>query len=165
MSLVKWAIFGLLMLPFAEIVVFVLVAVKIGFLAALALVILTSLAGMAVVRNAGSSEVKRVRSALGDRTVTRMELDGPGFLTVLAGFLLLLPGFLTDILGVLLLLPITRRWIRATLRRAVFRSERSATRPEVIDLEPDQWRQVPEKQIPDKHTPDRRTDRPPRGSD
>ena len=65
MSLLKWAIFGLLMLPLAEIAVFVAVALKIGFLAALALTILTSLAGMAVIRSAGSSEVdaraRRVR--------------------------------------------------------------------------------------------------------
>jgi UPF0716 family protein affecting phage T7 exclusion len=53
MSLVKWAIFGLLLLPFAEIAVFVAVALRLGFLAALALTILTSLAGMWVIRNAG----------------------------------------------------------------------------------------------------------------
>jgi UPF0716 protein FxsA len=147
MSLVKWAIFGLLLLPLAEIVVFIVVAFQIGFLTALALVILTSLAGVAVIRNAGHSEVQRVRTALGDRLVTRMELDGPGFLTVLAGFLLALPGFLTDILGILLLLPPTRRWLRAALRRAMSGVERAAGRPEVIDLPPDQWRQVPEERI------------------
>ena len=54
MSLLKWAIFGLLMLPLAEIAVFVAVALQIGFLAALALTILTSLAGMAVIRSAGT---------------------------------------------------------------------------------------------------------------
>jgi UPF0716 protein FxsA len=147
MSLLKWAIFGLLWLPLAEVAVFVAVALKIGFLAALALGILTSLAGVAVIRNAGKSEVERVRTAFGDRTITRVELDGPGFLTVLAGFLLVLPGFLTDIAGALLLLPITRRWIHAALRRAVARADRAAGRPGVLDLEPDQWRQVPEERI------------------
>jgi UPF0716 protein FxsA len=147
MSLVKWAIFGLLMLPFAEIAVFVVIGLKIGFLAAIALMILTSLAGMAIIRNAGRSEVERVRTALGDRLVTRVELDGPGFLTVLAGILLVLPGFLTDIVGALLLLPVTRRWIHAALRRAMGRAERAAARPEVVDLEPDQWRRVPEERI------------------
>src|SRR6266850_1532669 len=145
MSLVKWAIFGLLMLPFVEIAIFVAVALKLGVLAALALTILTSLAGMAVIRHAGRGEVERARSAFGDRTITRVELDGRGFLTVLGGFLLLLPGFLTDILGLLLLLPLTQHWIRATLRRAVARAERSSGRAQVVDLEPDQWRQVPEK--------------------
>jgi UPF0716 protein FxsA len=113
----------------------------------LALTILTSLAGMAIIRNAGRGEVARMRSALGDRVITRVELDGPGFLTVLGGFLLLLPGFLTDIVGALLLLPITRTWIRATLRRAVARAERATGRPPVVDLEPDQWRRVPEERI------------------
>jgi UPF0716 protein FxsA len=147
MSLLKWAIFGLLILPLAEIAVFVAVGLKIGFLAALALAILTSLAGMAVIRRAGRREVERVRSAIGDRVITRMELDGAGFLTVLGGFLLLLPGFITDVIGALLLLPLTRHWIRATLRRAVARAERAGGKGNVIELEPDQWRQVPEERI------------------
>jgi len=156
MSLLKWAIFGLLMLPMAEIATFVAVALQIGFLAALALTVLTSLAGMAVIRRAGRSEIARMRSALGDGTITRVELDGPGFLTVLGGFLLLLPGFLTDMAGALLLLPVTRRWIHATLRRAVARAERASGRPEVVDLEPDQWRRVPEERI--DHRPTTRPD-------
>lgn len=147
MSLVKWAIFGLLMLPFAEIAVFVAVALKLGFLAALALTILTSLAGMAVIRNAGQGDVQRVRSAFGERTISRVELDGRGFITVLGGFLLVLPGFLTDILGLLLLLPLVQHFIRATLRRAVVRAERASGRPDVVDLEPGQWRRVPEERL------------------
>ncbi len=147
MSLLKWAIFGLLFLPFAEIAVFVAVALQIGFLAALALAILTSLAGMAVLRRAGRGEVERVRTAFGDGVVSRVELNGPGFLTVLGGFLLVLPGFLTDALGAVLLLPLTRHWIHATLRRAVARAERAGGRPEVVDLPPDQWRRVPEERI------------------
>jgi UPF0716 protein FxsA len=152
MSLLKWAIFGLLMLPFAEIAVFVAVGLKIGFLAALALTILTSLAGMAVIRRAGAAEVARMRGALGDRVITRVELNGPGFLTVLGGFLLLLPGFLTDIAGALLLLPVTQSFIRATMGRAVARAERASGRPETIDLDPAQWRQVPEERIGQKPT-------------
>jgi UPF0716 protein FxsA len=148
MSLVKWAIFGLLLLPFAEIAVFVAVALKLGFLAALALTILTSMAGMWVIRHAGHGEVARVRDAFGDRTITRVELGGRGFLTVLGGFLLVLPGFLTDILGALLLLPPAQDWIRATLRRAMDRAERDRE-PGVIDLEPEDWRRLPEQQLPD----------------
>ena len=147
MSLLKWAIFGLLMLPLAEIAFFVAVAVKLGFLAALALTILTSMAGIAIIRSAGKGEVQRLRTAVGDRVISRVELDGPGFLTVLAGFLLVLPGFLTDIIGALLLLPITRRSIHAALRRAVARAERASGRPEVVDLSPDQWRRMPEERV------------------
>ena len=150
MSLVKWAIFGLLLLPFVEIAIFVAVALKLGFLAALALTILTSLAGMSVIRHAGQTDVARVRSAFGERTITRKELDGRGFLTVLGGFLLVLPGFLTDILGALLLLPLTQHWIGAALRRAVARMDRASGRPDVVDLPPDQWRRVPEERLTHK---------------
>jgi UPF0716 protein FxsA len=155
MSLLRRAIFGLLLLPLAEIAVFVAVALKLGFLAALALTILTSMAGVAIIRSAGKGDVQRVRSAFGDRVINRVELDGPGFLTVLAGFLLVLPGFLTDIMGALLLLPVTRRWIHAALRRAVARAERAAGRPEVVDLTPDQWRRMPEERIERKPSPGR----------
>jgi UPF0716 protein FxsA len=156
MSLVKWAIFGLLILPFAEIAIFVAVALKLGVLAALALTILTSLAGMAVIRNAGSSDVQRVRTAFGERTIRHTELDGRGFLTVLGGFLLVIPGFLTDVLGALLLLPPTQHAIGAALRRAIGRMERTSGRPEVVDLSPDQWRRVPEERI--EHQPSPRND-------
>ncbi|HMK79809.1 MAG TPA: FxsA family protein [Xanthobacteraceae bacterium] len=156
MSLLKWAIFGLLMLPFAEIVVFVAVALKIGFLAAIALTILTSLAGASVVRNAGQSSVARVRTAFGERVISRTTLDGPGFLTVVGGLLLVLPGFLTDILGALLLLPVTRYGIQAALRHAVARSERAARDPSAIDLAPDQWHRVPDERLP--HRPSGRRD-------
>lgn len=156
MSLVKWAIFGLLMLPFVEIAVFVAVALQLGFLAALALMILTSLAGMAVIRNAGAGDVARVRTAFGERTISRVELDGRGFLTVLGGFLLVLPGFVTDVLGALLLLLLllpTQNFIRAALRRALARAERDTSRPGVVDLAPDQWRRVPEERIGHKPSP------------
>ena len=147
MSLVKWAIFGLLLLPFVEIALFVMVGLQLGFLAALALTILSTLAGMSVIRRAGHTDVARVRSALGERTITRKELDGRGFLTVLGGFLLVLPGFLTDILGLLLLLPLTQHAIGAALRRAVTRMERTRGRADVVDLPPDQWRRVPEERL------------------
>jgi len=155
MSLVKWAIFGLLMLPFVEIAIFIAVALKLGILAALALTILTSLAGMAVIRNAGSSDLQRVRSAFGERTIRRVELDGRGFLTLLGGFLLVLPGFLTDIFGALLLLPPTQKAIGAALRRAVSRMERASGRPDVVDLPPGEWRRIPEQRIEQQPSSDK----------
>jgi UPF0716 protein FxsA len=152
MSLVKWAIFGLLMLPMVEIAVFIAVALKLGVLAALALTVLTSLAGLAIVRNAGQTEIARVRDAFGDRTIRRVELNGTGFLTVLGGFLLLIPGFVTDVLGVLLLFPPTQQALRAALRRAVSGAAAPGAPPGVVDLTPDQWERVPDRQIADDRT-------------
>ena len=150
MSLVKWAIFGLLLLPFVEIALFVVVMVKLGFLAALALTILTSLAGMSVIRYAGKTEVAQVRNAFGERIITRKALDGRGFLTVLGGFLLILPGFLTDLLGFLLLLPLTHHLIAAALRRALISADRTGGRPEAVDLSPGEWRRMPEERLTHK---------------
>jgi UPF0716 protein FxsA len=155
MSLLKWAIFGLLMLPFVEIALFVAVALKIGVLAALALTILTSMAGMAVIRHAGWSAVTRTRGAFGDGVLTQAELNGAGVLNVLGGALLVIPGFLTDVLGLLLLLPPTQAFIRATLRRAMTGAEQAGGQPGVVDLEPDQWRQVPEERISHRPKPGR----------
>ena len=146
MSLLKWAIFGLLALPLAEIFVFVVVAVAIGFIPALALTVLTSMLGILVIRTAGQGAVARTRSAFGDGVVTRVELDGPGVLTVVAGFLLAVPGFITDVIGAVLLLSPTRRLIHAALRRAATRARQPA-QPGVVDLAPDQWQRVPEERI------------------
>ncbi len=129
MSLLKWAIFGLLALPLAELVTFIIVALYIGFLAATALTILTSLAGAAIIRNAGGGALARARTAFGDGVITRVELDGPGVLTVVAGFLLLIPGFITDVIGAALLLGPTRSLLHAGLRHAVARAGRPAEQP------------------------------------
>ena len=150
MWLLKWAIFGLLALPVAELVVFIAIAAYLGLPAAVLLTILTSLAGAAVIRNAGRGEVARTRAAFGDGIVTRLALDGPGVLTVVAGFLLLLPGFLTDIIGAALLLAPVRNLLHAALRRAVAPLGRRTDSPGVVDLAPDQWRHVPDKQLADE---------------
>ena len=53
MSLVKWGFIGLLALPVAELVVFIVVALSIGWLLALALFLATSLIGMMVLKRSG----------------------------------------------------------------------------------------------------------------
>ena len=79
-----------------------------------------------------------------------------GFLTVVGGFLLAVPGFLTDILGLMLLLPVTRQWMHAALRRAFTDTRRPAASPGVVDLAPEEWRQVPDETI--AHKPSRGRD-------
>ena len=96
----------------------------------------------------GKREVARVRTRLRRaHDHARASSTGRGFLTVLGGFLLVLPGFLTDMLGALLLLPLTQRWIRAALRRAVARAERASGPARGGRSRPDQWRRVPEERI------------------
>jgi UPF0716 protein FxsA len=146
--MVKWVIIAILLLPVAEIAVFILVAALIGTLWALALMLATTLAGVLVLRQAGRKRITRLRVAVADTDITWIEANTAGSLTVLAGVLLFLPGFLTDLVGAALLIAPLRRWCSRSLRRWV-RSRDHGGRS-VIDLAPGEWQQVPDREIPDK---------------
>ncbi len=152
MNVAKWLLLATLMLPLAELGAFIVVAAIVGFAWALLLVAAGSLAGAMVLRHAGGNHIARVRVALGDGGMTAMQADSDGFLVLLAGFLLLIPGFITDILGVLLLI--------APARRALANAFGVQTAPPrgdgVVDLEPEQWRRVPDPELPDRR--ERRND-------
>jgi UPF0716 protein FxsA len=141
--MVKWAITSILLLPLAEIAVFVIIVLLVGWLWALALMLLTSLAGLLILRRAGRRRIARLRVAVIDSDMTGIEANTGGFLTVIAGLLLFLPGFLTDALGAALLIGPVRRWFAATLRRMA--GNRGPAHSSVIDLAPSEWRQVPER--------------------
>jgi UPF0716 family protein affecting phage T7 exclusion len=128
-----------LFLPIAEIVVFVLVAMALGFWAALLLVLTTSMLGWLLLRLAGQAHVTRVRNT---RTIElTADATGRGLALALAGILLLLPGFITDVVGLLVLLPATRRRIGAFLNGWMTRTfDRAGGDAQVVDLAPDQWR-------------------------
>ena len=59
MSLVKWTLIGLLVLPAAEFVAFFLVAALIGWLWAAGLFIATSIAGVLLLRRFGRPDLDR----------------------------------------------------------------------------------------------------------
>lgn len=138
-SWAKWLLFGVLALPIAEIVVFVAVAAKIGFVEAFSIQLACSLIGVAVIRSAGRVRLDHLRSQLGKGAVRTMQLDGTDLVRLLAGALLVVPGFLTDMLGALLLVPALRRGLGAMLRRAAGRAGGGAQADQVIDLEPGEW--------------------------
>jgi len=148
----KRQLLAVLALPIAELAVFVAVAEAIGFLPALALALATSLAGGLVLRHAGGNHIARVRVALDQGSFTTLQADSAGSMTLLAGILLLIPGFITDFVGLLLLL--------APLRRALAnRFGRGASVPRadgVVDLEPEQWHQVPDPALADRRKDERK---------
>jgi UPF0716 protein FxsA len=146
MNVAKWLLLALLALPIMELAVFIAVAGAIGFLWALALVAATSLAGAMVLRHAGGNHIARVRVAVGEGGFTALQADSAGTLTLLAGILLLIPGFITDVLGLLLLLAPLRRALGVLLglKPAPARADG------VVDLEPEQWHQVPDAALTDR---------------
>ena len=143
--MVKWTIIAILLLPLAEIAVFVLVAVILGLGWTLTLMLATTLAGFLVLRQAGRGRIARFRVAVADTDVAGIQANTAGFLTVLAGLLLFLPGFLTDLIGAALLIGPVRRWCGRTFRLWVRR--RNPTDRSVIDLKPGEWEQVPDREL------------------
>jgi UPF0716 protein FxsA len=149
--MVKWFLLGVAALLAAEVVAVVAVASVIGVLPALLLMIATSLAGVAVLRHPGRTRIDRLHEAVRKKGIGGLESSGDAFLTVAAGFLLLLPGFITDAGGLLLLLPPVRSWIAGRFQHAM--QTRPSGQPGVVDLERDQWNQVPEQKIEDRRRP------------
>ncbi len=139
MNVAKWLLFALLALPLAELTAFIFVVVALGFLAAVALQAASSFAGLMILRHAGGAHISRVRAALGQGSVTALSADGTGSLTLLAGILMLIPGFITDITGLLLL-------AGSLLRRET----PPAANDGIIDLPPEQWRQIDDPRLADR---------------
>jgi UPF0716 protein FxsA len=101
-----------ILLPVVEIVIFVEVALAIGWIWALLALLATSVLGARIARRQGRAALQEVARALGERRPPGVAaLDGA--LGSIGGLLLLVPGFLTDALGAVLLLPPARRLTRA----------------------------------------------------
>ena len=151
MIMAKSLLLAVLVLPVLELAVFIAVAQAIGFLPALALVLATSFAGALVLRHAGSNHIARMRVAFSDGSFTALRADSPGSLTLLAGILLLIPRLITDLLGLGLLLVAPARALAVWLglRPAPVRADG------VVDLEPEQWHQLPDPALADRRESER----------
>lgn len=108
----------ILMWPLAEIAAFALVGDAVGALNTVLLVILSGVAGLAILRRQGLAALMTARTD-GPPTAGKL-LDG--LAVALAGLLLLLPGFLTDALALALLAPGVRQGLGALLARQIARS-------------------------------------------
>ena len=108
-SLVRFSLipFILLVVPLAEISVFVLVGGQIGVLATLGLVLVTAVAGAILLRIQGFGVMERIRRTLEAKQVPGREMVH-GVMIMIAGVLLLTPGFVTDTCGFLLFVPAIR---------------------------------------------------------
>jgi UPF0716 protein FxsA len=105
-----------IVVPIAELYVIIQVGQLIGLWPTLALLLADALLGSLLLKHQGRSAWRRFNEALAQRRFPGKEV-ADGVLIVIGGTLLLTPGFLSDIAGLLLLIPPTRAIARRVLRR------------------------------------------------
>lgn len=108
----------LLLIPLTDALLLVPIAQYLGLLPTVALVVLTGLVGMLLVRAEGRHTLRRLqeRTVRGEAPTDEL-MDGA--LLIAAGAFLLTPGVVTDAIGFLLAIPLTRYPIREVLKRYV----------------------------------------------
>jgi UPF0716 protein FxsA len=116
----RWVFALLLLVPLADALFLVVVADAVGAPATVALVVLTGLIGMLLVRAEGRHTLQSLQRRLATGEVPTKELMDGGLL-IAAGAFLLTPGLVTDAIGFLLGVPVTRAPIRVALERVVVR--------------------------------------------
>lgn len=127
---------ALIAVPLIEIALFVVIGGRIGLLATIAVVIVTALAGAALLRLQGLEVIAQARRAAEEGHMPIQSVVD-GLFLLAAGLLLLTPGFLTDAIGFLLFIPPLRRALAAWIWRrllasgsyVVFTSHRRGTGP------------------------------------
>ncbi|ESP88338.1 FxsA family protein [Candidatus Halobonum tyrrellensis] len=114
----RYLLVALLAIPLVDAAFLVWVAGEIGAVSTIALVVLTGLVGMLLVRAEGRHAIHGLERKLArGQPPTSELLDGA--LLVAAGAFLLTPGLVTDTVGFLLAIPPTRYPIREAIKRYV----------------------------------------------
>lgn len=104
----------LVAVPIVEVALFIKIGGFIGLWPTLGVIVLTAIAGAALLRWQGLKALMNLKAALDENRLPVAEaFDGVSLL--LAGVLLLTPGFFTDALGFLLFVPPFRAWLRRRL--------------------------------------------------
>jgi UPF0716 protein FxsA len=129
----------------SEVMAFGLVVHAIGFGGAMALCLLTSLAGAAMLRRLGLSTALRLRRALATRSHQEAgasrEAMLDGALVGIGSILLILPGFVSDFIGLALAAPSIRSWVsdRLSIGKTSRGPRGRRAGPTLVELEPREW--------------------------
>ncbi len=99
-----------IVVPIVEMFVLIKVGSLIGALPTVALVLLTAVVGVALIRAQGFSTLRRAQVRMAHGEVPAQEMID-GLCLAVGGVMLLTPGFVTDTFGFLLLVPGVRKWM------------------------------------------------------
>lgn len=103
----------LIIWPVAELAAMVGVAIWLGVLPMFGLLLLSTIAGLLILRYRGEAHWRRLRNAVSERRPPAREAFD-GTMITSGALLLVLPGFISSVLGLLLLFPPTRYLVRIT---------------------------------------------------
>jgi UPF0716 protein FxsA len=103
----RFALLLFIVMPIIEMWLLITIGSYIGALSTIALVLLTALMGIGLLRQQGVSTLWRGKEKLQQGKIPAQEIM-EGIVLAVSGALLLTPGFVTDIIGLLGLLPFTR---------------------------------------------------------
>jgi UPF0716 protein FxsA len=142
MPLVKWTLIGLLLLPLAELAVFIVLTMTIGWFWTIGLGLATTVLGVILLKRFGRDRIGRFGTALAHDGLRSVAIEGSALAHVAGGILLVLPGFITDLVGALMFVRPLRRWASKSIGRAARRKSARKSGDSVIDLEPTEWHQV-----------------------
>ena len=113
-----WLFIAFLLVPLIEIALFIQIIGITGVWPMVLIVVLTAIAGTALVRSQGAQALAGLRTSfetLRDPT----EPLAHGAMILFSGALLLTPGFFTDAVGFALLVPAVRRWVLREVKKRV----------------------------------------------
>jgi UPF0716 protein FxsA len=109
-----------IVVPILELYLIIQIGGMIGVWPTLALLLADALLGSLLLRHQGRGAWRRFNAALAERRFPGREV-ADGLLIAIGGTLLLTPGFITDIAGLILLIPPTRALVRRLLKGVVAR--------------------------------------------
>ncbi|TBR42134.1 FxsA family protein [Marinomonas agarivorans] len=110
----RFLLLSLLLLPIIELFTLIEVGGQIGAFATIALVFLTALIGLSIIRRQGAATLLQAKSKMQQGSLPASEFIHT-FLLGVAGVFLLFPGFLSDAIGILFLIPIFRSILISTV--------------------------------------------------
>jgi len=106
----RFALLLFIVMPIVEMWLLISIGSYIGALSTIALVLLTALIGIGLLREQGVSTLWRGREKLQQGKIPAQEMM-EGIVLAVSGALLLTPGFVTDTIGFLGLLPFSRIYL------------------------------------------------------
>lgn len=126
-KIMRVALLLFILVPVIELAVLIQVGTEIGGLTTIALVFLTAIVGVSLIRKQGLETSQKAQEKMQRGELPASEM-AEGLMLVFAGVCLLIPGFVTDVIGGLLLVPFFRKLLAVSLMLKLMNSvvQRSA---------------------------------------